>query len=66
MARLFFFTPMQGYNHVAGGLVFTGIFASFHDVNVLSSPGLISATVAASLLPDIDHTRSAIGKTFYR
>lgn len=56
---------MQGYNHVAGGLVFTGIFASFHDVNVLSSPGLTGATVAASLLPDIDHTRSAIGKTFY-
>ena len=56
---------MQGYNHVAGGLVFTGIFASFHDVNVLSSPGLIAATVTASLLPDIDHTRSLIGKTFY-
>lgn len=56
---------MQAFNHVAGGLVFTGIFASFHDVNVLSSPALIGATIVASLLPDIDHTRSGIGRTFY-
>lgn len=56
---------MQGYNHVAGGVVFTGIFASFHDVNVFSSAGLISVTVACALLPDVDHTRSLIGKTCY-
>lgn len=56
---------MQGYNHIAGGLVFTGIFASFHDVNVLSSPGLIGATVVCALLPDIDHTQSVIGYTFH-
>lgn len=56
---------MQGYNHVAGGLVFTGIFASFHDVNVFAEPSLIVGTVFFALLPDIDHTQSAIGKTFY-
>ena len=50
---------------MAGGVVFTGIFASFHDVNVFSSPTLIATTVVITLLPDIDHTRSAIGKTFY-
>jgi inner membrane protein len=56
---------MQGYNHVAGGLVFTGIFASFHDVNVFSSEGTITAAVVASVLPDIDHTRSLIGRAAY-
>ena len=56
---------MQGYNHIVGGVVFTGIFASFHDVNVVSSPGLIAATVFCSLLPDVDHVSSTIGKVFY-
>jgi inner membrane protein len=56
---------MQGYNHVTGGVVFTGIFASFHDVNVFEKPLLIGVTVFFSLLPDVDHTRSGIGKTFY-
>lgn len=37
---------MQGYHPIAGGLVFTGVFTNFHDVNVLSRPGLIGATVA--------------------
>lgn len=56
---------MQGYNHVAGGVVFTGIFSSFHDVNVFSTPSLVGATVFFALLPDVDHTRSLIGKVFY-
>lgn len=56
---------MQGYNHIVGGVVFTGIFASFHDVNVLSTPGLIGATVFCALLPDVDHVSSTIGKVFY-
>lgn len=56
---------MQGYNHVAGGVVFTGIFASFHDVNVFSQPSLIGATVFCALLPDVDHVSSTIGKVFY-
>lgn len=56
---------MQGFNHIAGGLTFTGLFASFHDVNVFQKPEYIALVVGASLLPDIDHTRSLIGKTAY-
>lgn len=56
---------MQGYNHVAGGWAFTATFASFHDVNVFSEVGLIATTTFCALVPDIDHTRSSIGKVFY-
>lgn len=56
---------MQGFNHIAGGLCFTGIFASFHDVNIFERPESIALTVVAAVLPDIDHTRSIIGKTVY-
>lgn len=45
--------------------MFTGIFASFHDVNVFAEPSLIGATVFCALLPDIDHVSSTIGKVFY-
>jgi inner membrane protein len=55
---------MQGFNHVAGGLAFTGIFASA-DINLFSKPEYIAVTVAASLLADVDHTRSIPGKIFY-
>ncbi len=56
---------MQGFNHVAGGLAFVGIFASFADVNLFSQPEYIGCCVFFSLLADIDHTRSPIGKLFY-
>jgi inner membrane protein len=56
---------MQGFNHIAGGVCFTGIFCSFHDVNVFEKPEYIALTVGMSLLPDIDHTRSIIGKMVY-
>lgn len=56
---------MQGFNHIAGGIAFTGIFASFSDVNIFERPEYIGATVLFSLLPDVDHTRSFIGKVFY-
>lgn len=56
---------MRAFNHVAGGLAFTGIFASFSDINVFSQPSLIVGTVVFSQLPDIDHTRSTIGKTVW-
>lgn len=56
---------MQGFNHIAGGLCFTGIFASFHDVNVFEKPEYIAVTIGAALLPDIDHTRSLIGKAAF-
>jgi len=56
---------MQGFNHVAGGLAFTGIFASFADVNLFSKPEYLGACVFFSLLADVDHTRSPMGKLFY-
>lgn len=56
---------MQGFNHIAGGLCFTGIFASFHDVNIFEKPEYLGVTIAFSLLPDVDHTRSIVGKIFY-
>lgn len=56
---------MQGFNHVAGGVVFTGIFASFTDVNIFEKPQYIGLAIFCSALPDIDHTRSLIGKAFY-
>ena len=51
-------------NHLAGGIVFTGIFASFFSINILSNPIAIATTLIASILPDIDHTKSLIGKLF--
>jgi inner membrane protein len=56
---------MQGFNHVAGGVAFTGIFASFSNVNIFEKPEYIAATVVFSLLADVDHTRSLIGKVFF-
>ena len=56
---------MSGPNHIAGGLVFTGIFASFLDINIFSQIDYIIWTIFCCLLPDIDHRKSLIGKTFY-
>lgn len=56
---------MSGTNHVAGGVVFTGIFASFWDINIFARPELLAATAFFSILPDIDHLKSPIGKAFY-
>lgn len=56
---------MNGPNHIVGGLAFTGIFASFFDVNIFHSSGYLFLTIFGSLLPDIDHTKSIIGKSFY-
>lgn len=50
-------------NHLAGGAVFTGFFASIlFGVNILASPWTLATTLVASVLPDCDHTRSPIGK----
>ena len=56
---------MQSFNHISGGLAFTGIFASFTEVNIFEREEYIAATVVFSLLPDIDHTRSLIGKLVF-
>lgn len=56
---------MMGINHVAGGIVFTGVFSSLFNINVFDSIHFVSFCVFFSLLPDIDHTKSLIGKLFY-
>lgn len=61
--NLRYLTPyMKGYNHIAGGLTLTCTFASFSQVNILAKPEYIATTVFFSLLPDIDHTQSLLGK----
>ena len=55
---------MTSPNHIIGGIVITGLFGSFMNMNILASPWYIATTILASLLPDIDHTRSIIGKIF--
>lgn len=56
---------MTAANHIAGGIVFTGLFCSLFQVNIFANPLFIGVTIIASLLPDIDHTKSIIGKVFY-
>ena len=56
---------MRFANHVTGGFVFTGTMCSLFDINILSSPILLTTCIVGSILPDIDHTRSLIGKVFY-
>ena len=57
---------MTMLNHVAGGTVFTAFFgALLFGINILASPFSIVATIIASVLPDIDHTKSWIGKCCY-
>lgn len=56
---------MSGANHIVGGTVFTGIFASFWNVNIFGSPALLFFTAFFSILADVDHLKSPIGKLFY-
>jgi len=55
---------MTAPNHVIGGIVITGLFGSFLNLNILASPIYIAATVVGALIPDIDYTKSMIGKIF--
>lgn len=56
---------MTSANHVAGGIAITGISLSFWDINLFSNSAFLATCIFASLLPDIDHTKSIIGKLFY-
>lgn len=53
---------MKAFNHVAGGIVFTGLFSSIADRNIFETFGAIATTVIFSQLPDIDHAKALIGK----
>lgn len=56
---------MSGTNHITGGVVFTGIFASFWNINIFARPELLALTGFFAILPDVDHLKSPIGKAFY-
>lgn len=56
---------MQGFNHISGGVAFTGIFASFTEINIFERSEYLAATALFSVFADIDHTKSLIGKAFY-
>lgn len=56
---------MLGFNHVIGGITISAIGASLFDINIFSKPEYIAVIWIASILPDIDHTRSLIGKAVY-
>ena len=56
---------MNAPTHIIGGYVFAGTMCSFTDVNVFENPQYIVACALFSILPDIDTTKSAIGKICY-
>lgn len=56
---------MTSLNHISGGIAITGISLSFFDINIFSEPSYLAVCVFASLLPDIDHTKSIIGKMVF-
>ncbi len=55
---------MKAGNHVVGGLVITGFFVSLWNVNIFASLDKVVFTIIMSVLPDIDHSKSLIGKSF--
>lgn len=55
---------MTAPNHIIGGIVITGLFGSFLNLNILASPIFIASTIFGSLVPDIDYSKSMIGKVF--
>ena len=56
---------MSGATHIIGSYVFVGTLCSFSDVNIFGNPAYIYACAGFSVLPDIDTTKSLIGKLFY-
>ena len=56
---------MNATTHIVGGFVFAGTLCSFTDVNVFENQHYIIACAFFSVLPDMDTTKSLIGKIFY-
>ena len=56
---------MTSPNHIVGGIAITGISLSFWDINIFSNSIYLGLCVFSSLLPDIDHTKSVMGKIFF-
>ena len=49
-------------NHIAGGIVFTGIFSAISGVNIFTSPYLILMTIFGSMIPDIHTPKTPLGR----
>lgn len=56
---------MTSPNHIVGGIAITGVSLSFWDINIFGQSSYLGVVIFASLLPDIDHTKSIIGKLFF-
>ncbi|PHN00780.1 metal-dependent hydrolase [Flavilitoribacter nigricans] len=54
---------MRTPNHLAGGLIITGFGAALCNLNIFNSPASVGVMAIASLLPDIDHPKSIIGRS---
>lgn len=52
-------------NHVVGGAVFSGFFGSFEDLNILSNYWFLFSCFLGTILPDIDHPKSMLGRIFF-
>jgi inner membrane protein len=53
---------MKAPAHIATGITFTGVLCSIFDINIFQSYAYTSLCVIFSLLPDIDTTKSTVGK----
>ena len=56
---------MNAPTHIIGSYVFAGTLCSFTNVNIFENEYYITACAVFAVLPDIDTTKSAIGKIFY-
>ncbi len=55
---------MTAPNHIVGGVVVTGIFGGIAGINILEKWEYILICIIFSLLPDIDHPGSIMGRIF--
>ncbi len=56
---------MKAPAHIAGSFAFTGLFCSLFNINIFERWQNVAVLIFFALLPDIDHTKSIIGKAFY-
>ncbi|MDR1897086.1 MAG: metal-dependent hydrolase [Prevotellaceae bacterium] len=56
---------MKAPTHIIGGAVFTGTLCSFGDVNIFGDWRYLTVCACFSILPDIDTTKSFIGRIFF-
>ena len=56
---------MNAATHIIGGYVFAGTLCSFTDVNIFERPEYLIVCAACYIIPDVDTTRSLIGKLLY-